>query len=48
MAKLINLRDAKRRRSSRAQKVDRPSRAETENAVRTLIRWAGTTHTGRG
>ena len=41
MAKLINLRDGKRRRSSRAQKVDRPSRAETENAVRTLIRWAG-------
>jgi GTP cyclohydrolase I len=41
MAKLINLRDAKRRRSLRAQKVDRPSRAETENAVRTLIRWAG-------
>ena len=25
----------------RAQKVDRPSRTETENAVRTLIRWAG-------
>jgi GTP cyclohydrolase I len=41
MAKLINLRDAKRRRSLRTQKVDRPSRTETENAVRTLIRWAG-------
>jgi GTP cyclohydrolase I len=41
MAKLINLRDAKRQRSSNVQKLVRPSRAETENAVRTLIRWAG-------
>jgi GTP cyclohydrolase I len=40
MAKLINLRDANPR-SSNVQKLDRPSRAETENAVRTLIRWAG-------
>lgn len=41
MAKLINLREAKRRRSPNVKKSDRPSRAETENAVRTLIRWAG-------
>ena len=41
MAKLINLRDAKRHRSSKVQKIDKPSRAETENAIRTLIRWAG-------
>ena len=40
MAKLINLRHAKPRRSLKNQKIDRPSRAETENAVRTLIRWA--------
>src|SRR6185437_13358907 len=40
MAKLINLRDAKLR-ASNVQKLDKPSRAETENAVRTLIRWAG-------
>ncbi|HET9717847.1 MAG TPA: GTP cyclohydrolase I FolE [Pseudolabrys sp.] len=41
MAKLINLRDAKRRRPAKIQKIDKPSRTETENAVRTLIRWAG-------
>jgi GTP cyclohydrolase I len=41
MGRLINLRDAKGQRSSKIQKVDKPSRAETENAVRTLIRWAG-------
>src|SRR4029077_7170533 len=41
MAKLINLRDAKRRRASRAQKVDRPSRAETKKPVGPLIRWGG-------
>jgi GTP cyclohydrolase I len=40
MAKLVNLRDAKLR-ASNVQKLDKPSRAETENAVRTLIRWAG-------
>ena len=41
MAKLIDLRNARRPRSSKIQKIDKPSRAETENAVRTLIRWAG-------
>jgi GTP cyclohydrolase I len=41
MAKLINLRDAKRQPSLKIPKVDKPSRVETENAVRTLIRWAG-------
>ena len=35
------MRETKRRRSSDVQELDRPSRAETENAVRTLIRWAG-------
>lgn len=41
MAKLINFRAAERHRSSKAEKPGRPTRAETENAVRTLIRWAG-------
>jgi GTP cyclohydrolase I len=40
MAKLVNLQDPKLR-PSHVQKLDRPSRLETENAVRTLIRWAG-------
>jgi GTP cyclohydrolase I len=40
MAKLINLQSPKPR-SSNVQKLDRPSREETENAVRTLIRWTG-------
>jgi GTP cyclohydrolase I len=41
MAKLIQLRNARRSRSSKTKTIDKPSRAETENAVRTLIRWAG-------
>lgn len=41
MAKVVNFRAAKRRRPSKAKKPSRPTRAETENAVRTLIRWAG-------
>lgn len=41
MAKVISLRGVKRRRLSNARKLERPTRAETENAVRTLIRWAG-------
>src|SRR5437016_12990948 len=41
MAKLIDLGRAKRGRAPQREKADKPSRAETENAVRTLIRWAG-------
>ena len=41
MARIISLRGRKVQPSSRSQKLERPTRAETENAVRTLIRWAG-------
>jgi GTP cyclohydrolase I len=41
MAKIIKLRDRKGGPSSRKQKADRPTQAEAEDAVRTLIRWAG-------
>ena len=41
MANTNKFEDAKRRPASKAQKSVKPSREETENAVRTLIRWAG-------
>jgi GTP cyclohydrolase IA len=40
MAKIIKLQDTKRR-AAQVPKPQRPTRAETEDAVRTLIRWAG-------
>jgi GTP cyclohydrolase IA len=42
MAKIIELaRRGRRRPAVRAAKIERPSRGEAEDAVRTLIRWAG-------
>jgi GTP cyclohydrolase IA len=40
MATIIKLQNGKRR-SGRRPTPERPTRAETENAIRTLIRWAG-------
>ena len=41
MGKLVNLTSSGKGRSPRAQNGQRPSQSEAENAVRTLIRWAG-------
>src|SRR5262245_12593106 len=41
MPKLAETRAAKGKPISKAKKLDRPSRADSESAVRTLIRWAG-------
>jgi GTP cyclohydrolase I len=43
MAKLVDIKgdDAGKRLARQAPATERPSRAETEDAVRTLIRWAG-------
>ena len=41
MGKLVNLTSSGKSRLPRAQKGQRPSQPEAENAVRTLIRWAG-------
>src|SRR5262249_49943488 len=41
MDALTNVPAAKWRRSAKPRQSDRPSRAEAEDAVRTLIRWAG-------
>jgi len=41
MGKLARLVKVKVRRTSKAAKEQKPSRTEAENAVRTLIRWAG-------
>jgi GTP cyclohydrolase I len=43
MAKLVDIKgdDAGKRLARHAPATERPSRAETEDAVRTLIRWAG-------
>jgi GTP cyclohydrolase I len=41
MGKVIRLGKSKRGTALKSGKTDRPSRAEAEDAVRTLIRWAG-------
>ena len=41
MDKIVKLNHRLKRRSSRQTSVVRPSRADAEDAVRTLIRWAG-------
>ena len=41
MGKLVNLNSSGKSRLPRVQKEQRPSQPEAENAVRTLIRWAG-------
>ena len=41
MDKVVKLNHRLKKRGSRQNSVTRPSRAEAEDAVRTLIRWAG-------
>jgi GTP cyclohydrolase IA len=41
MGKLIKMANQRSGKAGLAKKVDRPTRAEAEGAVRTLIRWAG-------
>jgi GTP cyclohydrolase I len=41
MGKLVNLTSSGKSRLPRVQRRQRPSQSEAENAVRTLIRWAG-------
>jgi GTP cyclohydrolase IA len=41
MGKLVNLTGSGKSRLPRVQRGQRPSQSEAENAVRTLIRWAG-------
>ena len=41
MGKLVNLTSSRKSRLPRVQRGQRPSQPEAEDAVRTLIRWAG-------
>ena len=41
MGKLVNLSSSRKSRLPRNQRLQRPSQPEAEDAVRTLIRWAG-------
>src|ERR1700694_4040134 len=41
MAKLVKMRKGAKSPAAKAKRADKPSRAEAEDAVRVLIRWAG-------
>ena len=41
MGKLIRLNHSAKARTARASRMERPTRADAEDAVRLLIRWAG-------